>query len=218
MAREVGVPLMRGLFTFDGGDAAETIRLLLPLRETAQRDLVELTLQAACAEPRGERRLGRARLDERMLARGRTPMDPRRRAARRAERGQAARPRQRLGRDARRAALSFAILKEAGYVPHEVLQLHQCAHLREAIAACGDGAEAQALRKRLVELQQLVALRLERLRPGVGEDRRTPVSRQGQEVAGSVSTRPRQAADFRCVDLAGKVSCQRSPGPHTCRP
>lgn len=60
--------------------------------------------------------------------------------------------------------LPFRILKEAGYVPHEVLQLHECARLREAIAACGDAAEAQALRRRLADLQQLVALRLERLR------------------------------------------------------
>ncbi|MBX3607453.1 MAG: tetratricopeptide repeat protein [Piscinibacter sp.] len=82
MAREVGVPLMRGLLAFDAGDMAEAIRLLLPLRETAhhfggshaQRDLIELTLLAACAAPRGERRLGRALLNERMLARGRTPM------------------------------------------------------------------------------------------------------------------------------------------------
>jgi hypothetical protein len=82
VAREVGVPLMRGLLAFDGGDAAEAIRMLLPLRETAQRvggshaqrDLVELTLLAACAAPHGERRLGRALLNERLLAKGRTPM------------------------------------------------------------------------------------------------------------------------------------------------
>lgn len=81
-AREVGVPLMRGLLAFDAGDAAEATRLLLPLRETAQRlggshaqrDLLEQTLLAACAAPRGDRRLGRALLNERRLARGGTPL------------------------------------------------------------------------------------------------------------------------------------------------
>ena len=55
--------------------------LLAPLRETAhrfggshaQRDLIELTLLAACALPGGSRALGRALLNERALARGRTP-------------------------------------------------------------------------------------------------------------------------------------------------
>lgn len=60
--------------------------------------------------------------------------------------------------------LPYRILKEAGYVPHEVLQLHECARLREALAGCTDPAEADSLRRRLGELQQLVALRLERLR------------------------------------------------------
>lgn len=60
--------------------------------------------------------------------------------------------------------LPFRILKEAGYVPHEVLQLHECARLREAIAVCPDEAQAEPMRRRLADLQQLVALRLERLR------------------------------------------------------
>ena len=78
MAREVGLPLMRGLLAFDAGDAAEAIRLLAPLRETAhrfggshaQRDLIDQTLLAACALPGGDRALGRALLNERRLARG----------------------------------------------------------------------------------------------------------------------------------------------------
>ena len=37
MAREVGLPLMRGLAAFEAGEAAEAIRLLAPLRETAHR-------------------------------------------------------------------------------------------------------------------------------------------------------------------------------------
>ncbi|MFO1335223.1 MAG: tetratricopeptide repeat protein [Piscinibacter sp.] len=81
MAREVGLPLMRGLLAFDAGDAAGSIALLAPLRETAhrfggshaQRDLIELTLLAACALPGGSRSLGRALLNERALARGHTP-------------------------------------------------------------------------------------------------------------------------------------------------
>lgn len=81
MAREVGLPLMRGLLAFDAGDAAGSIALLVPLRETAhrfggshaQRDLIELTLLAACALPGGSRSLGRALLNERLLARGHTP-------------------------------------------------------------------------------------------------------------------------------------------------
>jgi len=81
MAREVGLPLMRGLLAFDAGDAAQAIGLLAPLRETAhrfggshaQRDLIDQTLLAACAAPGGERALGRALLNERRLARGTTP-------------------------------------------------------------------------------------------------------------------------------------------------
>jgi hypothetical protein len=81
MAREVGLPLMRGLLAFAAGEAADAVRLLLPLRDTAhhfggshaQRDLIDQTLLAACAAPGGERALGRAILNERQLARGVTP-------------------------------------------------------------------------------------------------------------------------------------------------
>jgi hypothetical protein len=81
MAREVGLPLMRGLLAFDAGDAAQAIRMLAPLRETAhrfggshaQRDLIDQTLLAACAAPGGDRALGRALLNERRLSRGTTP-------------------------------------------------------------------------------------------------------------------------------------------------
>lgn len=81
MAREIGLPLMRALLAFDAGDTATVVALLAPLRETAhrfggshaQRDLIELTLLAACARPGGSRALGRALLNERRLARGLTP-------------------------------------------------------------------------------------------------------------------------------------------------
>jgi hypothetical protein len=82
MAREVGLPLMRGLLAFDAGAAAEAIALLAPLREIsfrfggshAQRDLIDQTLLAACALPGGDRALGRALLNERRLAKPATPL------------------------------------------------------------------------------------------------------------------------------------------------
>lgn len=60
--------------------------------------------------------------------------------------------------------LPFKILKDAGYVPHEVLQLREVAALREERGACTDPARALAIERRIADLQQLVALRLERLR------------------------------------------------------
>lgn len=61
--------------------------------------------------------------------------------------------------------LPFKLLKDAGYVPHEVVQLREIAQLKEALQRCaGDEARAAPLRRRIADLQQLVALRLERLR------------------------------------------------------
>jgi len=61
--------------------------------------------------------------------------------------------------------LPFKLLKDAGYVPHEVVQLREIAQLKDELHGCaGDTARADALRRRIVDLQQLVALRLERLR------------------------------------------------------
>ena len=59
--------------------------------------------------------------------------------------------------------LPFKILKEAGYVPHEVAMLHELAALRAQLRAAGEDAPP-ALRRRLAELQQEIALRLEKLR------------------------------------------------------
>jgi hypothetical protein len=81
VAREVGLPLLRGLLAFDAGEATEAVHLLLPLRERlhgiggshAQRDLVEQTLLAACGRG-GDRGLGRALLNERRLAKPLTPL------------------------------------------------------------------------------------------------------------------------------------------------
>ena len=82
MARDVGLPLMRGLLAVDAGAAAEAAQQLAPLREIAhrfggshaQRDLIDQTLLAACALPGGDRTLGRALLNERRLAKASTPL------------------------------------------------------------------------------------------------------------------------------------------------
>ena len=60
--------------------------------------------------------------------------------------------------------MSFKALKEAGFVPPEVETMQRIAALREVIAAEPDAARADAMRKRLSELQQHLALRLEKLR------------------------------------------------------
>lgn len=60
--------------------------------------------------------------------------------------------------------MAFKALKDAGYVPPEVETMRQIAALREQAAAATDPAQAEALRRRLSELQQHVALRLEKLR------------------------------------------------------
>jgi hypothetical protein len=60
--------------------------------------------------------------------------------------------------------LAFKILKNAGVAPPEIELFHRRAALRDQIAACGSDSEREALRKRLSELEQLIALRLESLR------------------------------------------------------
>ena len=62
--------------------------------------------------------------------------------------------------------MPMKILKDAGVVPPEVELMHELARLREAAAAAVDPAEARRLAQRASELQQLIALRLERLRTG----------------------------------------------------
>ena len=81
MAREVGVPLMRGLMAFAQGDAALACETLYPLRAVAhhfggshaQRDLIDQTLLAAAAQAGGNA-AGRALLNERRLAKPVTPL------------------------------------------------------------------------------------------------------------------------------------------------
>jgi hypothetical protein len=81
MAREVGLPLMRGLLALERGDADGAADTIYPVRAIArsfggshaQRDLIDLTLLAAAA--RGNRRaLGRALLNERLMAKPLTPL------------------------------------------------------------------------------------------------------------------------------------------------
>jgi hypothetical protein len=81
MAREVGLPLMRGMLALARGDADGAADALYPARQLAQRfggshaqrDLIDLTLLAAAA--RGRRHgLGRALLNERRMAKPLTPL------------------------------------------------------------------------------------------------------------------------------------------------
>ena len=60
--------------------------------------------------------------------------------------------------------MAFKALKDAGFVPPEVETMKQIAALREVIAAEPDATEAEAMRRRVSELQQHLALRLEKLR------------------------------------------------------
>ncbi len=81
MAREVGLPLMRGLLALARGDADSAVDLIYPVRRVAQhfggshaqRDLIDQTLLAAAAQ--GNRRaVGRALLNERRMAKAQTPL------------------------------------------------------------------------------------------------------------------------------------------------
>ncbi len=62
--------------------------------------------------------------------------------------------------------LPFKILKEAGYVPTEVVLMHEIAALRTQLAGLADDTApaAVALRRRLADLHASLAMRLERLR------------------------------------------------------
>jgi len=60
--------------------------------------------------------------------------------------------------------IAFKALKDAGYVPPEVETMKQIAALRSQIESAPDAAQADALKRRISELQQHVALRLEKLR------------------------------------------------------
>ncbi len=81
MAREVGLPLIRGLVALAHGDADGAVDLIAPVRAQAarfggshaQRDLIDQTLLAAAADG-GRRSLGRALINERTMAKPVTPL------------------------------------------------------------------------------------------------------------------------------------------------
>ncbi|MBL8342311.1 MAG: tetratricopeptide repeat protein [Rubrivivax sp.] len=81
MAREVGLPLMRGLLAWKRGAAAAACEQIYPVRALAQRfggshaqrDLIDLTLLAAAAGG-GHRAMGRALVNERRMAKPVTPL------------------------------------------------------------------------------------------------------------------------------------------------
>jgi hypothetical protein len=60
--------------------------------------------------------------------------------------------------------MPFRILKNAGFVPPEVELFHERAALTAALEAAPGDAERGALRQRLSDLEQKIALRLEALR------------------------------------------------------
>ena len=60
--------------------------------------------------------------------------------------------------------MAFKALKDAGFVPPEVETMQQIAALRQVIDADPQAPQADAMRKRCSELQQHLALRLEKLR------------------------------------------------------
>jgi hypothetical protein len=62
--------------------------------------------------------------------------------------------------------MPMKVLKDAGVVPPEVELMQQAAALRQAAEQATDPALARQLQQRASELQQAIALRLERLRGG----------------------------------------------------
>ena len=60
--------------------------------------------------------------------------------------------------------MPFKILKNAGFVPAEVELFHERAALAASLQACSDESERIELRRRLSDLEQKIALRLEALR------------------------------------------------------
>jgi tetratricopeptide (TPR) repeat protein len=81
VAREVGLPLMRGLLALRRGDADGAVALIYPVRPLAQRwggshaqrDLIDQTLIAAAAAG-SHRALGQALVNERVMAKPITPL------------------------------------------------------------------------------------------------------------------------------------------------
>lgn len=60
--------------------------------------------------------------------------------------------------------MAFKMLKDAGVVPAEVELMNRLAALRAQLETCSDPAQAAELRGKLMEGEQVLALRLEKLR------------------------------------------------------
>jgi len=60
--------------------------------------------------------------------------------------------------------MAMKVLKDAGVVPHEVTLMREAAALQAQIEACTDASQLPALQRQLSQMQQAIALRLERLR------------------------------------------------------
>ena len=60
--------------------------------------------------------------------------------------------------------MPFKVLKEAGFAPPEIVLFHERAELRALIEATPAGAGRLQLQRKLSELEQAIALRLEALR------------------------------------------------------
>lgn len=63
-----------------------------------------------------------------------------------------------------RLRMAYRILKNAGYVPHEVAELNRLAGLKEQLAAATDPAEQQRLSREVAELSTRVRVLMSRLR------------------------------------------------------
>ena len=59
--------------------------------------------------------------------------------------------------------LTFKILKDAGMAPPEIALFHERAELRAAVKAAASRTERQALQRKLSDMEQKIALRLEAL-------------------------------------------------------
>jgi hypothetical protein len=60
--------------------------------------------------------------------------------------------------------MPMKILKDAGAAPPEIAMFHERALLKQQIASAADPGERQRLQVRLVELETVIAVRLEALR------------------------------------------------------
>lgn len=60
--------------------------------------------------------------------------------------------------------MGYKMLKDAGVVPHEVQLMRDIEALRQQLDGAPDDSGARAARQRLSEMQQQLALRLEKLR------------------------------------------------------